>query len=57
MSTRRDKYKVHPAAEPRQVGEVSKGSRGKVDTTKAKAVAEAEKHGISKRTVTTDPAK
>jgi hypothetical protein len=37
---------------PRQVGEVSAmGGRGKVDQVKAAVVADAEKHGISKRTV------
>ena len=35
---------------PRQVGEVSKGGRGKVDEIKAAVVEAAAEHGISKRT-------
>ena len=43
---------AHLAADkPRQVGEVSKGGRGKVDAVKAAAVATGQEHGISKRTV------
>lgn len=36
---------------PRQVDEVSKGGRGKVDPVKAAAVKDAAEHGISKSTV------
>ena len=36
---------------PRQVEEVSKGGRGKVNEVKAAAVATAKEHGISKSTV------
>ena len=43
---------AHKAAEkPRQVGEVSKGGRAKVNKVKAAAVETAKEHGISKRTV------
>jgi hypothetical protein len=42
---------VKAGEKPRQVDEVSKGGRGRINTVKAKAVAEADKHGISKSTV------
>lgn len=52
---------VHKAAseaddKPRQVGEVSKGGRGKKNPVKEAAVASAKEHGISKRTVERDSA-
>jgi hypothetical protein len=36
---------------PRQLGEVSKGGRGKINKVKAAAVATAKDHGIGKRTI------
>jgi hypothetical protein len=42
---------IKAGEKPRNDCEVSKGGRGKVNETKAKAVAEAKKQGIDKRTV------
>ena len=42
---------VRAGQKPPQLEEVSKGGRGKVNKVKAKAVAEAKEHGISKATV------